>query len=126
MKKRSAKLAMSIIKPFQVEIPIFRMSVVTCANCNADKAQELFYSFKGKNSKVEARHTDGWVQHYNGDIFMWVRDTEQASIVFHELVHTAFSICEIKGMQPDEELIAYLVGWLKIHVADVLFEKAGN
>ena len=57
-------------------------------------------------------------------MFMWVRDVGRASIVFHELVHVAFSICHIRGMQYDEELIAYLVGWLKIEVADRMFELA--
>lgn len=110
------------VPPFHVDVPIFRMSVVVCANCTPQEACAEFYAYKGKQSMLEPRESDGWVQHYAGDVFMWVRDLERASTVFHELVHVAYSICEIKGMHPDEELIAYLVGWLKIGIADRLFE----
>lgn len=45
-----------------------------------------------------------------------------ASTVFHELVHVALGICDLRGMQRDDELVAYLVGWLKQNVADKIFE----
>ena len=109
------------VLPFHVDVPIFRMSVVACANCTPQEACNAIYAYEGKQTILDPRETDGWVQHHAGDVFMWVRDLSQASLVFHELVHVAYSICEIKGMQPDEELIAYLVGWLKMEIADKLF-----
>ena len=112
------------VKPFHVDVPIFRLSVVACANCSAQEAVDAFYDYEGKRSALKARDSAGWVQHYGGDVFMWVKDTEQASLVFHELVHVAYSICEIKGIAYDEELIAYLMGWLKQNVADELFDQA--
>ncbi len=111
-----------VVEAFQVDIPIFGISVVTCANCTPMEACNKFYEYKGERSLLVPRESDGWVQHYAGDVFMWVRDLSYAHMVFHELVHVAYSICEIKGMQPDEELIAYLVGWLKIEIADKLYE----
>ena len=112
-----------IVNPFHIDVPIFRMSVVACANCSPQEACSEFYKYLDKQTILDPRESDGWVQHYAGDVFMWVRDLSQASLVFHELVHVAYSICEIKGMSPDEELIAYLVGWLKLEIADKLFEQ---
>lgn len=113
-----------MIAPFIVDVPIFRMSVVVCANCSAQEAVDAFYQFRDCKAVLEPRNTDGWVQNFAGDAYMWVKDTDAASFVFHELVHVAFTICELKGMTYDEELIAYLVGWLKIEVADKLFDLA--
>lgn len=109
-----------MIGPFHVDVPIFIMSVVVVGNCTAEEACAAIYDYEGKRTIAEPRESQGWVQEHNGDVFMWVRDINRASIVFHELVHVAFSICHIRGMQYDEELIAYLVGWLKIEVADKL------
>ena len=114
-----------MIKPFKVGVPIFRMSILTCANCTPSEACEAFYGYKGKHSILEPRESDAWVQIYKGDIFVWIRDTDHASTVFHELVHVAYAICDVKGMAFDEELIAYLVGWLKLSVADKLFKLGG-
>lgn len=111
-----------MIKPFHVDIPIFCTSVVLCANCTAEEACAAIYRYKKKDTVLNPEETLSWVQTYEGDVYMWVRDVSRASTVFHELVHVAFAICRLRGMQPDEELIAYLVGWMKIHIADKLFE----
>lgn len=113
-----------MIKPFHVQVPIFLTAVVFCGGCTAEEAAGAMYRYKGKKAVLEPRETSGWVQTANGDIYVWVRDpAKQASMVFHELTHVAFTICELKGMAPDEELICYLVGWLKMAVGDKIFER---
>lgn len=110
---------------FRVDIPIFNRSVVVCADCDELQAKQLFYDYEGKRNEIDVPEgKDGCVRHSKGDVFMWVRDSSRASIVFHELTHVAFSICELCGMSFDEELIAYLMGWLKIEVADELFNRS--
>ena len=118
-----------MIGPFHVDVPIFRMSVAVCCGCSSQDAVDVFYDYKGKKSRLanDARESSstGWVQAHGGDVFMWVENPKDAaSTVFHELVHVAFSICQSRGMQYDEELLAYLVGWLKIEVADRIFNEA--
>jgi len=99
------------------------MAVIAVANCTAAEACAAIYAYEGKQTILEPRESTAWVQPHKGDVFVWVRDLSEASVVFHELVHVAFGICSERGMLPDEELIAYLVGWLKIEVADRFFEE---
>jgi len=115
-----------MIHPFHIDVPMFRMAVCVCADCTSQEAVDAFYDYEGKRTILDATGSTAWVQYAGGDVFMWVSDTSEASVVFHELVHVAFGICSTRGMEPDEELIAYLVGWLKIEVADKLFELAGE
>ena len=113
-----------MIQPFHVNIPMFRMSVCVCGNCSSQEAVDAFYAYEDKRTVLDPTESTAWVQYAGGDLFMWVSDVSEASVVFHELVHVAFGICEIRGMEKDEELIAYLMGWLKVEVADKLFELA--
>lgn len=107
---------------FGVEIPIFLMHVIFIGDCSAEEAAELAYNYEDGHAHVGfSQCGDGGVRVDKGDIYCWVKDTSKASFVFHELVHVAFSICEEKGIIADEELIAYLMGWLKINVSDKVF-----
>ena len=95
------------------------MSVVVCGDCSPERANDAFYDYRGVRAKIEFEDTAiGSVTHAKGDVYCWVSDTDLCSTIFHEMVHVAFTICEVKGMKRDEELIAYLVGWLKINVVE--------
>ena len=111
---------------FHVEVPIFLMGVVVCCDCPPQEAVDAIYDYHGHRITLEPRDCPGWVQHAGGDIYMYVKDADRGSIVLHELTHVAFSICEIRGMKPDEELICYLVGWLKLEVMDRLYDLRVN
>ena len=107
---------------FLTEIPIFHGSIATVVNCSAEEAERALHSYQDKGASCEfLSHSEGGVRGYCGDIYVWIKDTSKASIVFHEAVHIAFCLCEMKGMKPDEEFIAYFVEWLKIEWADVIF-----
>lgn len=120
---------MSIVR---ADIPIFNRSVVVCFGCSAEEASHLCYMCKGAGgepvgAKVEFTSiANGGVRDWGGDVYVWIKDPVYASIVFHELVHVAFTVCQICGMREDEELIAYLVQWLKVNVADKIFEAVST
>ncbi len=87
---------------------------------------DAFYHFEDSKSRVEVptgAHKLGSVTEYDSDIFMWVKDpNNNASTVFHELVHVIHSLCDLKGIEViDREFEAYLMGWLKIEVSDKIF-----
>lgn len=78
-------------------------------------------------SKVSFKEgSQGGVDTYKGDVFVWVEDLSKASVVAHELAHTACSImdlCNIPLCAETEELMCYLIGYLKIKVQDRVYEK---
>lgn len=110
---------------FHVDVPIFDMAVVVCAFCNRQEATLQFCSYADHGAVIFINDNAlGTVAHESGDVYMWVEDPKlRPRHVFHELVHVAQAVCEVKGMQKDDELIAYLVAWLKTEVADRLFEE---
>jgi len=113
------------MKIFVAEVPIFDVSIAVCTGCTAEEAQNQFYDLQGYRSVVNIPdRSDGacYVPEGASEIYMWVDDPmKHASTVFHELVHVAMGICDQRGMDQDEELIAYLMGWLKKNVADRIF-----
>lgn len=107
---------------FHVDIPIFNRSVVVCVDCEYAEAREHIYDYKGFRTEIpEISSGRGACVLTGGDAFMWVKESDDASTVFHELVHVAWGICELCGIRTDEELLAYLMGWLKQNVADAIF-----
>jgi hypothetical protein len=55
-----------------------------------------------------------------------VKDCERASVVAHELAHAACSIMEVCGItqcRETEEVMCYLIGWMKINVQDRVYDK---
>lgn len=111
------------MKIFMTEVPIFGVQVVTCTGCTAEEAQNQFYDLQGMRSVVKVPDGRGACLIPGDEIYVWVKDPDNnASTVFHELVHVALGVCDLRGMQRDDELVAYLVGWLKQNVADKVFE----
>lgn len=108
-------------------VPIFNCSVFFVGDCDHVNAMDAIYKLKGKKTRCELEPgKDGQVRDINGDVFCWVKDCEQGSIVLHELVHVACSIMEVKGIpqcRETEEVMCYLSGWLKLHVMDKVYEK---
>ena len=100
------------MKIFVVKVPIFNVDVATCVGCSAEEARNAFYDLEGLRSVVPVPEKSRGA--------CCIPD-ENASVVFHELVHVALGICDLKGMQRDDELIAYMMAWLKIEVADRIF-----
>lgn len=111
------------MKIFRVDVPIFDISIVVCTDCSKEEAKDAFYDYEGKRTIVDmSERCVGRCGLIDGDIYLWVESpNEFARHVFHEIVHAAQFICEAKGMEKDDELIAYLVAWLKVEVADKIF-----
>lgn len=115
-----------MIKHLQ-HIPIFNRAVFFVGNCSAKKASDVIYKLKRKGTKVEfTLSSNGGVREANGDVFIWVKDLNYASIVAHELAHAAVSIMECANIplcSETEELMCYLIEWLKINVQDKVYNK---
>ncbi len=109
------------------EVPIFLRHVVFIGDCSQNDAEDWIYKLRGKRTRcVFAENSNGGVRDVNGDIYVWVKDTSFASIVAHELAHVACTImevCHIPQCRDTEELMCYLIGWLKINVQDKVYEK---
>lgn len=110
-----------------VHVPIFCRSVYFVGDCSADDAEEAIYRLQNKRTQVALTcSADGCVRDSGGDVFVWVKDLSKASVVAHELAHAACSIMEVCGIpqcRETEELMCYLIGWLKINVQDKVFVK---
>lgn len=112
------------MKIFTTRVPIFGNDIVVVTNCSAEEANVAVYDLNGLRTVVEFLEGRGCciVPDHGSEIYVWVKaPRENASTVFHELVHVAFGICDQRGMQRDDELVAYLMGWLKKEVADRIF-----
>lgn len=108
-------------------IPIFNRSVFFVGDCPGEDAEEAIYRLRKKRTQVSLSYTaDGCVRDSGGDVFVWVKDLNKASVVAHELAHAACSIMEVCGIpqcRETEEVMCYLIGWLKINVQDLVYEK---
>lgn len=108
-------------------VPIFTCAVFLVGDCDHIEAMDAIYALEGKKTRCEL--TDGplgSVRSVGGDVFCYIKDLEAGSVMFHELTHVACSIMEIHGIPlctETEEVMAYLVGWLKINVMDPIYEK---
>jgi hypothetical protein len=112
------------MKIFKIDVPIFRLSVVCCHSCSVEEAENEFYDFHNLRSIVSLNHdksATGCTTISEGDIYLWIKSPrDQFSDVFHELVHVIDYLCELKGMEKDEELRAYLMGWFKGAIGDAI------
>lgn len=107
-------------------VPIFLRSVFFVGNCGPEDASDTVYRLRGKRTRVLFSDGYGGVRTAGGDVFVWVRDLEKASVVAHELAHAACSImeeCHIPQCRETEEVMCYLIGWLKINVQDKIYSK---
>jgi len=108
-------------------VPIFNRFVFFVGNCSAEDAEDAIYRLKNKRTQVSLTHTaEGCVRDSGGDVFVWVKDLDKASVVSHELAHAACSIMEECGIplcRDTEEVMCYLVGWLKLNVLDKVYLK---
>ena len=108
-------------------MPIFNRSVFFVGDCGPKKAINAVYRLRKKNTRVEFAETaDGCVRHSGGDVFVWVRDLDKEGVVAHEMAHAActiMEICNIPLCSDTEELMCYLIGWLKINVQDKVYKK---
>lgn len=108
-------------------VPIFNRSVFFVGDCSASDAEDAIYRLRKKRTQVSMLHTaNGCVRDSGGDVFVWVKDLGKASVVAHELAHAACSIMELCGIElcrETEELMCYLIGWLKINIQDKVYDK---
>jgi hypothetical protein len=108
-------------------VPIFNRSVFFVGGCPAEEAENAIYRLKGKRTKVSLSYrADGCVRDCGGDVFVWVKDLDRASVVAHEVAHAACSIMEVCGIpqcRETDEVMCYLIGWLKINVQDKVYDK---
>ena len=106
------------------EIPLFKRHVLAAIDCSEFDAIKKFREYSNEKG-VEASNLsieygpDGWCQCCDGDVYIWVKE-EEYSIFIHEIVHAAFSLCELIGAEIDEEMIARLVEYMKINLLDEL------
>ncbi len=95
--------------------------------CEGQDAEEAIYRLRKKRTQVSLTYSaDGCVRDSGGDVFVWVKDLDRASVVAHELAHAACSIMEVCGIpqcRDTEEVMCYLIGWLKINVQDKVYDK---
>lgn len=106
------------------EIPIFKRHVLAVIDCGEIDAVRYFQDYAKKKEKEQPLlettiGNDGWCQCCGGDVYIWVEE-EKYSIFIHEMVHAAFSLCELIGAEIDEEIIARLVEYMKINLLDEL------
>jgi len=110
-----------------VHVPIFNRSVFFVGDCSGADAEDAIYRLRKKRTQVSMVYTaEGCVRDRGGDVFVWVKDLDKASVVAHELAHAACSIMELCGIElcmETEEVMCYLIGWLKINVQDKVYEK---
>jgi hypothetical protein len=108
-------------------VPIFCRSVFFVGNCSRADAEEAVYRLWEKRTQVSFTHSAlGCVRASGGDIFVWAKDLARSSIVAHELAHAACSIMEESGIpqcKETEEVMCYLIGWLKLNVQDKVYRK---
>lgn len=108
------------------KIPLFKRHVLCVVGCDAVTALQVFKNFcieqKTTPPEIEISYrADGWCAESFGDFYIWV-EKEQYSILFHEIVHAAFGLCDLVGMSADEEIIARLVEHMKLELVDKLEE----
>lgn len=110
-----------------VKVPIFQCGVYFVGDCLAGEAIEAIFRLQRKRTMVAlSDDNNGSVAVAGGDVFVWVKDMERGSVMLHELAHAACSIMETRGIpqcKETEEVMCYLIGWLKIHVMDKAYEK---
>lgn len=108
-------------------VPIFNRSVFFVGDCDGEDAEDTIYKLRKKRTQVSLTYSaDGGVRESEGDVFVWVKDLNRASIVAHELAHAAcciMDVCGIPQCRDTEEVMCYLIGWLKINVQDKVYEK---
>lgn len=108
-------------------VPIFQCSVFFVGDCSAGEAVEAIFRLKRKRTMVSLSDSNnGSVAVAGGDVFVWVKDLERGSVFVHELTHAACSIMQVKGIplcDQTEEVMCYLVGWLKKSVMDKVYKK---
>lgn len=108
-------------------VPIFNRSVFFVGNCTQEEGEEVVYQLKGEKTVLAFPDAClGAVVTCGGDIFVWVKDLNKASVVAHELAHAACSImeiCNIPLCRDTEELMCFLIEWLKINVQDKVYAK---
>lgn len=112
-----------------LEIPIFNRSLLFAGDCDPSEAEAAFYDHAGKRSIISIADCDGRCTLHHGDVFVYVKDLDNCSIMFHEIVHAATFIMEASGIALNnhtDEVQAYLVGWLKLNLLDPVYEERAN
>lgn len=111
-------------------VPILNRSIFFVGDCTYKKAERAVFKLKKSRTEIEFTPTaNGCVRSNGGDVFVWVKDLDNASVVAHELAHAACSLmeeCNIPLCDQTEELMCYLIGWLKINVQDKIYTKRGD
>lgn len=107
------------------EIPLFDRHVIVAMDCEEHAAIQEFNAFCERREfpptdlGVVPGANNGWCQVSYGDVYVWVLD-EKYSILFHELVHAAFMLCDIINTPPHDEIIARLIEHMKLNLVDTL------
>jgi len=113
----------------QVEIPMYQLHVVFCGDCEPhDVVEELAKRHKHVLGVFEQTNTNAlgrcWV--HDGDVYIWVKDMGMGGAFLHEMVHAACGIMDLKGIplcSETEEVLAYLVGYLKVALLDEVYAE---
>lgn len=103
------------------QIPLFDRHVVAVMDCTEQEALLKFTDYTRENTGEYAdlellENAKGWCQVSGGDVYVWAKDS--VAVLFHELVHAAFALCRQIDLSLDEELIARLVAYMKLHLVD--------
>lgn len=106
------------------QIPLFDRHVVAAMDCTEQEALLKFTDYTRENTGEYVdlellENAKGWCQVSGGDVYVWAKDS--VAVLFHELVHAAFALCRQIALSLDEELIARLVAYMKLHLVDKLY-----
>lgn len=96
-------------------------------DCDSLTADAAVFRLHRKGVKVTfTSDAAGCVCIAGGDVFIWVKDLDKGSVVMHEITHAAASVMQCCGIPLNadtEEVLCYLVGYLKIHLMDKIYTK---
>lgn len=112
-----------------LEIPIFNRHLLFVGDCDPVAAESRFYDHGGKRSTIDIADCDGRCVLHRGDVFVYVKNLDNCSIMFHEIVHAATFIMQASGIKLNkhtDEVQAYLVGWLKLNLLDLVYEERNS
>jgi hypothetical protein len=108
------------------EIPLFGRHVLAAMHCSEEEALTHFAAFGRQHDAcvnlTRVSTASGWAQVEHGDIYLWARDS--CAVLFHEITHAAFKLCQLTDIACDEELICRLVEFMKLNIVDKLEDVA--
>jgi hypothetical protein len=99
-----------------LEIPMLRCTILMCCGGTVEEFCKIYAKWHGihKDSVKNLHEADGktvWDTDVGDWFSVWCKEPRPSTIA-HEAVHVVLNILEQKGIARDEELIAYMAGYI--------------